>query len=413
MGSYHKTQTDGGISGTNNEASKHPGESATADHTYAAYPPEYLEPDLPESAEIHHMEEHSDDACSGDEGSMYSPPNSSEHTDTEDGNDSEDGSSNSAEERKLIIFESELDKLFRFCQQCGSIVATKTKYFKGSMVKVKTTCLQGHSNTWQSQPSINGKATGNLLIPAAILFSGNTFTHIETFAKFLQLQFISSSHYYKIQEKHLLPVINNKWESGQAEIIQQVTQVNHVDICGDGRCDSPGHSAKYGTYTMIDESTKKVLDFSVVQVTEVTSSNAMEFEGCKRTLNFVLGKEIPVRCLTTDRHTTITARIRSDYPSVKHQYDVWHLSKWVTKKLTKKAKKKQFEELMPWIQSTVSQIICGGVRQPVVVMLIGFERCGYLCFITLSTSIDGQAINCLRSVHILQCQKEKESALNG
>jgi hypothetical protein len=23
-----------------------------------------------------------------------------------------------------------------------------------------------------------------------------------------------------------------------------------VDVCGDGRCNSPGHSAKYSTYTL-------------------------------------------------------------------------------------------------------------------------------------------------------------------
>ena len=38
------------------------------------------------------------------------------------------------------------------------------------------------------------------------------------------------------------------------------------------------------------------------------------------------------------------------FPTINHQYDVWHLSIWVTKKLAKKAKKKGYEELMPWIQ---------------------------------------------------------------
>ena len=42
--------------------------------------------------------------------------------------------------------------------------------------------------------------------------------------------------------------------------------------------------------------------------------------------------------------------MRKKYPSIIHQYDVWHLSKWVTKKLTKKAKKKGNEPLFQWIR---------------------------------------------------------------
>ena len=85
-------------------------------------------------------------------------------------------------------------------------------------------------------------------------------------------------------------------------------QTSSVDVCGDGRCDSPGHSAKYGTYTLMDEKTNFIIEFSVVQVTEVSSSNAMEYEGFKRTLNSIIKKKIPIRCLTKDRHTTITAK---------------------------------------------------------------------------------------------------------
>ena len=43
-----------------------------------------------------------------------------------------------------------------------------------------------------------------------------------------------------------------------------------VKLIGDGRCDSPGHSAKYGTYTMMDASTGLIIDHEVVQVSEVS-----------------------------------------------------------------------------------------------------------------------------------------------
>ena len=77
----------------------------------------------------------------------------------------------------------------------------------------------------------------------------------------------------------------------------------------------------------------------------------MEYEGCNRVLKNLKKKGVKVRCLTTDRHTTITAEMRKKHPEIVHQYDVWHLSKWIVKKLSKKSKKKQFQELSIWIQS--------------------------------------------------------------
>ena len=83
-------------------------------------------------------------------------------------------------------------------------------------------------------------------------------------------------------------MINQAWKSNQLKILSQAKQDSRVNACGDGRSDSPGHSAKYGTYTVINEETGKVIAFSVIQVSEVTSLNAMEFNGCKRTLNSLL-----------------------------------------------------------------------------------------------------------------------------
>lgn len=41
-----------------------------------------------------------------------------------------------------------------------------------------------------------------------------------------------------------------------------------VILTGDGRCDSPGYSAKFGSYTVIEQQINRVLDFQLVQVSE-------------------------------------------------------------------------------------------------------------------------------------------------
>ena len=102
------------------------------------------------------------------------------------------------------------------------------------------------------------------------------------------------------------------------------------------------------------ESTNKILDFSVVQVTEVSSSNAMKAEGCNRVLKNLKSKGVKVRSLTTDRHTTITSEMRKKHSKIMHQYDVWHLPEWLVKKLSQKSKKKQFQDLTAWIRSVSS-----------------------------------------------------------
>ena len=56
-------------------------------------------------------------------------------------------------------------------------------------------------------------------------------------------------------------------------------QSGSVDICGDGRCDSPEHLAKYGTYTIMDEKTNLIIEISVVQVNR---SNILKCNGVWR-----------------------------------------------------------------------------------------------------------------------------------
>ena len=52
--------------------------------------------------------------------------------------------------------------------------------------------------------------------------------------------------------------------------VENLKSKDEVTLLGDGRCDSPGHSAKYGTYTLMEESSGKVVDTTVVSVTDVS-----------------------------------------------------------------------------------------------------------------------------------------------
>lgn len=56
-------------------------------------------------------------------------------------------------------------------------------------------------------------------------------------------------------------------------------------LCGAGRNDSPGHSARYCVYTLMENSTKVVLDMAVVDKRETGGNSvAIEKEGLQRFL---------------------------------------------------------------------------------------------------------------------------------
>ena len=254
-------------------------------------------------------------------------------------------------EKKYLVFGSCPDKLLKRCQRCGDVIIQQERKTVGSMLSISVTCHSGHTEQWESQPVVKKKPLGNLLLAASILFTGNTFASISRLASCLNLQFFSESVFYDTQLKYLFPVINKAWEDESRNQIDKLSSKEVVNLDGDGRCDSPGHCAKYGTYTLMDEDTGDVVAFEVVQVSEVTSSNAMEKEGFSRCIELLEGKGVKISRVATDRHVSISSSMAKDHPHINHQYDVWHLSKWVVKKLTNKAKQKGCEDLAPWIQS--------------------------------------------------------------
>lgn len=75
--------------------------------------------------------------------------------------------------------------------------------------------------------------------------------------------------------------------------------------------------------------------------------------------------KVKVKVLATDRHLMIGSIMKKDFPKVSHQFDVWHVAKSVTKKLTAHGKTKKCADLNPWIQSVSNHLwwccgTCGG-----------------------------------------------------
>lgn len=293
------------------------------------------------------------DSCTSDQDVMdTSFVVATNDSDTEESVDSDIPSCQSpSSEKKYLVFESCLRRLFQTCPICLQHIGETNLETSGSLLSVQHICTSGHVSKWFSQPHVSGVAAGNLLLSAAILFSGSSYTKFAHLADTLNLPILAERTFHRIQSNYLFPVIHRTWTQHQQLIIQRL-QGQDLKISGDGRCDS----AKYCTYTLMLQGTGEIIDFRVVQVTETTSSVAMEKEAFRRCIDGVRDAGLKVSMIATDRHTGIAALCRTAYPEINHHFDVWHVCKNVSKKLTKAGKQRECEDLLPWVRSICNHL---------------------------------------------------------
>ena len=73
------------------------------------------------------------------------------------------------------------------------------------------------------------------------------------------------STYELIKSLYILTAVRNVWGSRVKELHAK-REGKNVRLAGDGRCDSPGHCAKYGCYTLMDADTHEILHVELVPV---------------------------------------------------------------------------------------------------------------------------------------------------
>ncbi|XP_064469817.1 uncharacterized protein LOC135384551 [Ornithodoros turicata] len=168
------------------------------------------------------------------------------------------------------------------------------------MISVKTRCHGGHELTWESQPVVNGRPAGNLLLSGSIFFSGANAAPTLRMLKHINVQTFSLTKVYRFQSCFLVPAVEKVWSLEQRQLPDQLDD-QAVDVSADGRC-------------------------------------------------------IKLNSITTDRHPDIRKYLDKEEPAIRHFFDIWHISKSVKKKLTAISKSANCHSLEKWIQATSNHL---------------------------------------------------------
>ncbi|XP_034061805.1 uncharacterized protein LOC117539658 [Gymnodraco acuticeps] len=278
-----------------------------------------------------------EDASSSGESIPGTEPSSSDYSPTEDDiiqNDSEDseddgehsvdGGEDPVSDKKYLVSHAQLMKLFCVCNfaGCGKCVISRPYCSaKGFGLTVKTDCIDGHEFVWTSQPLLNGTMSCNLLVPAAIFLTENAYGPFSEICQCLGLESLSTRHCYNIQRVYVLPEVTSVWNLHN-EAVMAATGDQVVTVSGDGRCDSPGHCATFGTYTMLDINSRLIIAQQTVKVTEVKNSYWLEPVGLERCISKLQDHNVTISILATDCHPAVQKMLREDHKTIKHEFDL-------------------------------------------------------------------------------------------
>ena len=270
-------------------------------------------------------------------------------------------------ERKYIVYESSLFSMMNICRHCTLSCRVFWLYEKGSLAVFESRCEAcKHRDTFYLQPSHNSLSHGNFAMAANMLYSGSSPIKLLNFFKQLNVAVMSSRTFDSLQRYYVCPSIRILWDKKQQEMLSLLGEGGKkLSLGGDARCCSPGHSAKFSSYSIMDLETEKILDVQLVQVTEVANSNAMELEGLKRSLAF-LEPRIGIASITTDRHGQVNKYLREKierekkeqplHASLRHYFDIWHVAKSVKKSIEKVVHRVECSDLYLWKPAIVRHL---------------------------------------------------------
>ncbi|XP_057187965.1 uncharacterized protein LOC130553181 isoform X1 [Triplophysa rosa] len=259
-----------------------------------------------------------------------------------------------------IVYENCLLELFEKCPICHRVSDVRTRRV-GTFLSVEQQCPHCEFfRKWNSQPVLGSTPVGNLQLSVALYANGASFFKLEKIFRAMQLKMYHYDTFRRHARMYIEPAIVHSWKTAQDAMLQQLSQQQNVILGGDMRADSPGHCAKFGSYTVMDLRTSSIIDLQLVQSNEVGGSNNMEKEGLKRSLELLRTRSVTCDSIVTDRHPQVQTFLQE--ANITHYYDVWHIEKdfivllGISKKILKIARRKECENLQKWQRSIKNHI---------------------------------------------------------
>ena len=159
-------------------------------------------------------------------------------------------------QEKFVVYKEKLKELLEVCSNCKERCRLNFHVI-GTMVKVERTCDFCHIpiSSWYSQPYLwtSNIPAGNIELSAAILYSGNQFAKVARFLEAYGVPSVSRSTFDSHQRQYLMPVVTSTWGAHQEHMFQELREMGgNLILSGDGRSDSPGHCAKFGSYSALE-----------------------------------------------------------------------------------------------------------------------------------------------------------------
>ena len=210
----------------------------------------------------------------------------------------------------LLVINANL--LLMTTYMAGNCISTLRKWELSLKLHVHVT---NHFRKWTSSEVLDYKNNNRVfvndsMLAASVIVSDNNYAKFKLLCQALGLSLISESTFLRFQKHCAVPVVEEVWRDMNNVVKQVFKAYEDICLCGDGRNDSPGHSARYCVYTLMEHFTNAIIDFEVIDKRETGgNSTTMEKEALRRLLENLV-TVFPFDELTTDASPTVINLVR-------------------------------------------------------------------------------------------------------